>query len=170
MVMAFGIMAFRSNDTVITWIVQHKIEDVAVIERLTYYNADPRQTDSSPLITAPQWKIDTASLNTCQLRWLAVSQKMIRNKVVQYGDTVMLDAGDPEIDGLWIIADCMAKRWDNYGRTGNCADLLLPMKGKKTKGLWKNVKLTKHSYRSRRYLYGGYNSESAAEDVQKGQI
>lgn len=129
-----------------TWIIHEKIEDVAVIERLTFYNADPKQTDSTPFLTAPQWVIDTVKLNTCELRWMAVSQRMIREGVVHYGDTVTLTANDPEIDGLWIIADCMASRWDYYGKTGRCGDLLFPM-SKKTRGLWTNVKLTRHTIR-----------------------
>lgn len=146
------ITGFRSERVIQTWLVKHEIKDVAVIERLTYYNADPKQTDDSPLLTAPQWKIDTASLNTCKLRWLAVSQRMIRENIVHYGDTVMLEANDPEIDGLWIIADCMAKRWDNYGKNGYCADLLVPMKHKPKRGLWKNVKLTRHTITVKQYL------------------
>lgn len=135
------------NESSAIWIYHERIEDVAIIEQLTYYNPDPKQTDDTPFITAPQWEIDTTKLNTCELRWMAVSQVMIRNKIVYYGDTVHLQANDPEIDGYWIIADCMAKRWDNYGKNGYCGDLLFSLNRKTKKGYWKNVKLTKHRFK-----------------------
>jgi hypothetical protein len=137
----------------ITWVIHERIETIP-IDRLTVYNAEPSQTDDSPLLTAPSWKIDVDKLNDCSLHWLAVSQKMIREKIVAYGDTVYVETGYPEADGLWIVADCMNKMWDKEGKYGYCADLLIPKKNNKySHGMWKNVKITKRKVTIQKHEY-----------------
>ena len=54
----------------------------------------------------------------------------------QYGDTVLVTAGDPQIDGFWVIKDTMNKRFKNKG------DLLFDKQVRKL-GKWKNVELSK---------------------------
>lgn len=122
-------------------------EDIVTLDTLTYYNADPKQTDSTPLITASLAVIDTVKLRDCELRWMAVSQKMIRNKIVAYGDTVELISTDPLVNGQWIIQDCMNKRFDKKGYRG---DLLLHT-STKSRGRWLNVKMVKRTYKIDKY-------------------
>lgn len=137
----------------VTWVIHEKVESIP-IDRLTVYNADPRQTDNTPLLTAPSWKIDVIKLEDCSLHWLAVSQKMIREKIVSYGDTVYVETGYPEADGLWVVADCMNKMWDYQGKYGYCADLLIPAKNNKfSHGMWKNVKITKRKITMQKHEY-----------------
>lgn len=113
-----------------------------ILDTLTYYNPDPKQTDSTPLLTAPLYHIDTIKLKRQQIKWMAVSQIMIKRKIVAYGDTVELISADPLVSGKWLIADCMNKRFDKKGFRG---DLLLHV-NTKSRGRWLNVKMIIKSY------------------------
>lgn len=148
----FGGKQIPATTKVITFTIHEKVETITTIDTLTYYNPEPRQTDSTPLITASLARIDTSKLKTCELRWMAVSQKMIRDKIVAYGDTVEIVSNDPDINGQWIIQDCMNKRFDRWGYRG---DLLLD-KSVKSKGRWLNVKLIKRSYKMSKHVSGEY--------------
>jgi len=118
-------------------------EQLLTLDRLTYYHAVSSQTDDTPLLTASLKTIDTVKVKSGEIRWLAVSQKIIKEKLLAYGDTVKLVTGDSLVDGNWIVNDCMNKRWDNHG-TGYCADLLTDPGNKRLKGLWKNVQIIKY--------------------------
>jgi hypothetical protein len=109
-----------------------------VLETLTIYNPTEGQCDSSPLITASNAQIDIEKLRRQEIRWMALSRNLLTkwNGKFQYGDTVMLKAGDPTIDGLWVINDNMNKRFKDRG------DLLFHSDTRKG-GLWKNVKVAK---------------------------
>lgn len=107
-----------------------------VIETLTVYNPLAAQTDSSPLITASNAKIDTVKLKKGKLRWLALSRDFLKRfgGKINYGDTVEIISGDSEIDGLWVVHDTMNKRYKKRG------DLLTY---NRKKGKWKNVRMIK---------------------------
>jgi hypothetical protein len=112
--------------------------DFYVLETLTIYNPTEGQCDSSPLITASNAHIDIEKLRRQEIRWMALSRNLLKkwNGKFHYGDTVMLKAGDPAIDGLWVINDNMNKRFKDRG------DLLFHSDTRKG-GLWKNVKVAK---------------------------
>lgn len=69
---------------------------------------------------------------------MALSRDLLKrwNGKFQYGDTVLVTAGDPEIDGLWIIKDTMNKRYKKRG------DLLFDTQVRSL-GKWKNVEISK---------------------------
>jgi hypothetical protein len=119
--------------------VVHKKKEISVVlETLTVYNPVKRQCDSSPLVTASNAKIDTKKLYRQEIRWMALSRDLLKrwNGHFQYGDTVRMASGDPEIDGLWIIQDTLNKRYKSAG------DLLFDGRVRKL-GKWKNVTITK---------------------------
>lgn len=111
-----------------------------VLNRLTIYNPVAGQTDSSPLITANNSKINLHELKRSKLRWMALSQDQIKsyNKKAKfsYGDTLVIHSGDKEIDGEWVLMDTMNKM---YTKTGD----LLYHSDNKDRGLWSNVKVTR---------------------------
>lgn len=109
-----------------------------VLETLTIYNPESGQCDSSPLITANNSRIDLEKLRRNEIRWMALSRDLLKrwNGEFSYGDTVVLDAGDASIDGLWVINDNMNKRFKNRG------DLLFHKESRST-GIWKNVKMNR---------------------------
>lgn len=109
-----------------------------VLETLTIYNPVESQCDDSPLITANNSRIDLDKLFRNEIRWMALSRNLLKrwNGEFNYGDTVMLHAGDPSIDGLWVINDNMNKRFKDRG------DLLFHRDFRST-GIWKNVKISR---------------------------
>ncbi len=115
-----------------------KSDNSFILNTLTIYHAVASQCDSSPLITASNAKIDTAQLRNEKIRWMALSRNMLKRwkGEFQYGDTVLVESGDPTIDGHWIIQDTMNKRFKDRG------DLLFD-KGVRKRGKWKNVSITK---------------------------
>lgn len=110
----------------------------AVLDVLTVYNPTTEQCDNTPLITASNSKINPDELKNENIRWMALSRDLLKrwNGVFHYGDTVLVTAGDPQIDGLWIIKDTMNKRFKNRG------DLLFDS-GVRKLGKWKNVEVVK---------------------------
>ncbi len=114
------------------------VEISYVLETLTVYNPSYGQCDRTPLVTASNARIDTLKLGKQQLRWMALSRNLLKRWKgdFNYGDTVRIVAGDPQIDGLWIIQDNLNKRYRNRG------DLLFDRKIR-TLGKWKNVKISK---------------------------
>ncbi len=109
-----------------------------ILETLTIYNPVEGQCDSSPLITANNSRIDLDKLRRNEIRWMALSRDLLKrwNGEFNYGDTVVLDAGDASIDGLWVINDNMNKRFKNRG------DLLFHRDSRST-GIWRNVKMNR---------------------------
>lgn len=107
-----------------------------ILDVLTVYNPEESQCDSSPLITANNSRIDLEKLRRNEIRWIALSRDLLKrwDGAFNYGDTVLLDAGDADINGLWVITDSMNKRFTNRG------DLLFHRESRTT-GLWKNVKI-----------------------------
>jgi hypothetical protein len=119
-------------------LIEVSSEEMFELDLLTIYNPVQEQTDSDPLVTASMKKIDLEKLIRSEIRWMALSRDMLQRwgGKIQYGDTIRLDADDPDIDGLWVVYDTMNKR---YTRTGD----LLFHQNTRTKGKWKNVKMFK---------------------------
>jgi 3D (Asp-Asp-Asp) domain-containing protein len=83
------------------------LESVKVVS-LSTYRADTAETDSTPLITASGFKLD--SLNPKKHRVIAISRDL--KELFSFGDKVKLtNAG--KFDGIWIIHDVMNKRYKN---------------------------------------------------------
>jgi hypothetical protein len=109
-----------------------------VLETLTVYNPSKRQCDATPLITASNARINTQKLYNQEIRWMALSRNLLKRweGKFHYGDTVRINAGDPAIDGIWVIQDNLNKRYKNAG------DLLFDSRVRKL-GKWKNVTITR---------------------------
>ncbi len=75
---------------------------------LSTYNADTAQTDSTPLITASGFKLDSA--NPKRHRVIAISRDL--KELFAFGDRVELsNAG--KFNGIWFIHDLMNKKYKN---------------------------------------------------------
>jgi 3D (Asp-Asp-Asp) domain-containing protein len=98
------------------------IEEFRKIVTLTTYTIDPLQTDSTPLITASGFKLD--SINPRRHRVIAVSRDLKRK--LKFGDKVRLsNAG--RFNGVWYVRDLMNKRFTNK------IDILINPDGRHTK-------------------------------------
>jgi hypothetical protein len=80
----------------------------------SFYNPVSNQTDSTPLITGSQKKIDLNKLKRGILKWCAVSPDLLKRfgGKYKYGDTVYVKS-PLQYRGKWIIEDCMNKRYKN---------------------------------------------------------
>lgn len=91
--------------------------------KATYYNPDKGQTDSSPFITACNYRIDPDDPD--KHRYVALSRDLIRptewhseesgynpDAPFAFGDTIFVE-GSEVFDGFWIVADSMNKRYEN---------------------------------------------------------
>lgn len=97
-------------------------EEFRKIVTLTTYTIDPLQTDSTPLITASGFKLD--SINPSRHRVIAVSRDLKRK--LKFGDKVRLsNAG--RFNGVWYVRDLMNKRFKNK------IDVLINPNGRHTK-------------------------------------
>lgn len=106
------------------------VEEVYVVTA-TVYHAVAGQCDDSPLVTASGASISSAE-TAYDHRYLAVSRDLL--DVFPYGTMVEV-SGCGELDGEWIVADTMNKRYKGY------IDLLINpnMKG----GKWTGVRIKK---------------------------
>ena len=78
------------------------------IVSLSTYKADTTETDSTPLVTASGFKLD--SLNPKKHRVIAISIDL--KELFAFGDQVKLtNAG--KFNGIWFIHDVMNKRYRN---------------------------------------------------------
>jgi len=112
-----------------------------VLDALTVYNPTKRQCDKTPLITASNSKINVDHLKNQNIRWMALSRDLLKrwSGEFHYGDTVLVSAGDSQIDGLWVIKDTMNRRFKKRG------DLLFDKEVRKL-GKWKKVEISKVSF------------------------
>jgi len=136
----------------ITLCVSLFIQSPIELDRATTYNAEINQCDSDPLTTADGSRIDLDKLANGELRWCALSRDLIwdeeRQKLHDYdttifrgffsfGDTLVVESiSSPQINGKWVVRDCMGKR---YKRS---IDFLFDAKNNKPKlGLCTDVKI-----------------------------
>lgn len=105
--------------------------EVTYIVTATVYHAVPEQCDSDCLVTASGAKISSAE-SAYEHRYLAVSRDLL--DVFPYGTMVEV-SGCGELDGEWVVADTMNRRYKGY------IDLLInpDMKG----GKWEGVRVRK---------------------------
>lgn len=96
--------------------------DIVDIVKATKYNPVESQCDSDPLITADNSKIDISKLEKHQLRWIAISRDL-RGRY-NYGDTVIIESNNKNIEGEWVVRDTMNPRFNNR------IDLLAPFNDK----------------------------------------
>ena len=104
------------------------------IDRATYYNAVPEQTNTDCFKTASGEHIDTANVQ----RWVALSRDLLSRWGGQfsYGDTIIVETADTMLSGEWVVQDCMNARYKNS------LDFLLPVGGYKI-GVLTDVKIRK---------------------------
>ena len=75
---------------------------------LSTYKTDTAETDSTPLITASGFKLD--SVNPMKHRVIAISRDL--KELFSFGDKVKLsNAG--KFNGIWFIRDLMNKKYRN---------------------------------------------------------
>lgn len=105
--------------------------EVTYVVTATVYHAVEGQCDDSPLVTASGAKIKSAE-SAYEHRYLAVSRDLL--DVFPYGTMVEV-SGCGELDGVWVVADTMNRRYKGY------IDLLInpDMKG----GKWEGVRVRK---------------------------
>jgi hypothetical protein len=114
------------------------IPETFILDTLTIYNPTTKQCDRDPLVTASNKRIDIHELKAGSIRWMALSRNMLKRwgGALNYGDTIILQTGDPAVDGKWVIQDTMNKKFTNRG------DLLFD--ASRTRGLWKNVRMLRN--------------------------
>ena len=122
-----------------TEVVVEEVEREVIVEResevyivtATVYHAVEGQCDDSPLVTASGAKIASAE-SAYEHRYLAVSRDLL--DVFPYGTMVEV-SGCGELDGEWVVADTMNRRYKGY------IDLLINPDMKD--GKWEGVKIRK---------------------------
>lgn len=100
------------------------------------YHPEPRQTDSTPFITADGSRINR--IDPGKHRWLAVSRNLHARwgGDLQFGDSLWVSGISDDMDGLYIVRDVMNRRFRNQ------VDILVGRKDK-VMGFWKNVGIAK---------------------------
>ncbi|HMG91364.1 MAG TPA: hypothetical protein VK589_14965 [Chryseolinea sp.] len=113
------------------------------LDVLTVYNPVAGQCDATPLVTASNQRINPTQLRSGTIRWMALSRDLLKRwgGKIHYGDTINLSAGDPTIDGLWVVHDTMNRRFRKRG------DLLFDARVRST-GKWSNVVITLQNRRT----------------------
>ena len=108
-----------------------EVESEIYVVTAAVYHAVKGQCDATPLVTASGAKISSAE-SAYEHRYLAVSRDLL--DVFPYGTMVEI-SGCGELDGRWVVADTMNKRYKGY------IDLLInpDMKG----GKWEGARITK---------------------------
>jgi hypothetical protein len=126
--------------------------DTIHIDRATTYNAVVSQCDGDPLSTADGTKIDLQKLKNQEVRYVALSRDLIwdekRQKLFpqaddnwhgffEFGDTITVySAEHPNLNGEWIVHDCMNARYMNS------MDFLFdPINNKPKLGIGTDIKL-----------------------------
>jgi hypothetical protein len=109
------------------------------LDRATTYNPVSSQCDNNPLTTADGSLINLAKLKDQSLRWCALSRDFIARwgGLFDYGDTIQVASfTSPQINGKWVVRDCMNKRYsnsldflfdsdNNKPKLGVCKDLII---------------------------------------------
>lgn len=76
---------------------------------VTVYNATSSQTDSTPLITADNSRIDTLKLRQGNLRWIAVSRDLLKKFPFGTMVYIWISEGHPK-NGSYFVHDSMGPR------------------------------------------------------------
>lgn len=94
------------------------------------------QTDSSPLVTADNSKINSKMPK--KHRWIAVSRNLLRRwgGTIDYGDTLNVKGISKAMDGHYVVRDTMNKRIKNQ------IDILVGQQDK-IMGYWQDVEIHK---------------------------
>ena len=109
------------------------------IDRATTYNPVASQCDNDPFTTADGSLIDLAKLKDQSLRWVALSRDFLARwgGLFDYGDTIQVGSfSSPQINGKWVVHDCMNGRYsnsvdflfdaeNNNPKLGVCRDLII---------------------------------------------
>lgn len=98
------------------------------INRATTYYCEESQCDNEPFITADGSIIDPIKLMHKKIKWVALSRDLIKNTYrnnyysvndhwngyFEFGDTIYVTSkSSPQINGYWIVHDCMNARYKN---------------------------------------------------------
>ena len=123
--------------------------DTINIKRATVYNAVVEQCDSDPFITADGSRINKRKLESGKLRWVALSQDLVKDKYkaklhpglfkgkFKFGDTLRVESKiHTSMNGLWVVRDVMNRRYRKS------MDFLIPIKGERLLG--KDFKIYKN--------------------------
>lgn len=112
-------------------IIEVERESEVFVVTATVYHAVEGQCDDSPLVTASGAKISSAN-TAYDHRYIAVSRDLL--DVFPYGTMVEVN-GCGELDGVYMVADTMNRRYKGY------IDLLInpDMRG----GKWEGVRIKK---------------------------
>lgn len=102
----------------------------------TVYMAQVGQTDDEPLVTADNSRISPHQ--THKSRWAALSRDLLRKwgGPFDYGDSVRVSGISPQLDGVYIIHDTMARRHKH------CFDVLVGTNEAHLADMWHNVRIT----------------------------
>lgn len=108
-----------------------EVESEVYVVTATVYHAVPEQCDSDCLVTASGARISSAE-SAYDHRYIAVSRDLL--DVFPYGTMVEV-SGCGELDGEWVVADTMNRRYKGY------IELLInpDMRG----GKWEGVRIKK---------------------------
>jgi 3D (Asp-Asp-Asp) domain-containing protein len=101
-------IGFSINNSIKTYYSNKQKPQTEWQVKVTMYNTDPVQTDSTPNITASGFIIDT--LNPYKHRIIAVSHDI--KKHFKYGEKVLV-SGIGIWSGYYYVRDLMNKRWTN---------------------------------------------------------
>ena len=121
--------SIRSIDRPIRPIKQKAVNPIDIVT-VTTYTVDTKQTDSTPLITASGFKLD--SLNPKRHKIIAISRDL--KQKYKFGQKVKVK-GAGRLDGIYVVRDLMHHRWRSK------IDILINPDDKHTK--IRNVKLFK---------------------------
>ena len=85
-------------------------QSISVKVDATMYYAEAKQCDADPLVTAGMYKINPEKASAH--KWIAMSRDLLARwgGLFHYGDKVLIEGTDGK-DGIYIVADCMNKRF-----------------------------------------------------------
>jgi hypothetical protein len=110
----FGIKTLAYNKAIMEEKPKEKITLENTVElTATPYSPEVSQCDATPFVTSCGAKIDTSLLNSGKLKWVALSQDLLKINGGQfnYHDTIYVKCKKhPAIEGYWIVKDCMNKK------------------------------------------------------------
>jgi hypothetical protein len=101
----------------------------------TVYNASENQTDSTPNITATQFRINLGAPESHRI--LAIERTMLQKYGLKMGDVVRVEGTNSDLDGVWQLQDKMARKFQNQEKI----DFLVANDRKL--GKWNNLSLYK---------------------------